>query len=130
MFKSLPLDFHPLAMPASKRFEAIALQGVEKAYRFHDEVFKAQNRLSSDGEKFLDEMAKKAGANVAKMKKDMETQEVKARIESDMAEARSFGISGTPGFVVEGITVKGAYPPSHFEQIIERRLKERGLASN
>lgn len=126
MFKNLPLPFHPMAMPAAKRFEAIAKQSAEKAYNFHDEVFKNQNQLSSGGEKFLDATAKKVGANVDKMKKDMESDEVKANIEADMAEARKFGIEGTPGFVVGGITLKGAMPMEEFEKVIQ----SRGLAGN
>jgi len=42
MFKHMPLPFHPMAMPAAKRFEAIALQNPIKAYGFHDEVFKTR----------------------------------------------------------------------------------------
>jgi len=126
VFKSLPLPFHPLAMPASKRFEAIAMQSAEKAYNFHDEVFKNQNQLSSGGEKFLDATAKKVGANVDKMKKDMESAQVKANIDADMAEAKKFGIEGTPGFVIGGMTLKGAMPIEEFEKIIE----SRNLAGN
>lgn len=128
MFKNLPLDFHPMAMPAAKRFEAIALRSPDKAYQFHDAVFKYQQKLGSGGEKFLDETARKLGVNMGEMKKDMGSPKVKERIEADMAEARRFGISGTPGFVVSGVTIKGAYPVNYFEEIIEKKLKERGVA--
>lgn len=125
IFKHLPLDFHPLAMPAAKRFEAIAIQSLDKAYKFHDEVFKNQQKLTAEGEKFLDDAAKKAGADIAAMKKKMESEEVKAIIAKDGEEAKKLGISGTPGFLVAGVTVRGAYPMSYFEQIIDRRLKEK-----
>ena len=126
VFKHLPLDFHPWAMPAAIRFEAIALQSNEKAYRFHDEVFNRQEELSKNGEKFLDAAAKTAGANIAQMKKDMVSEKVKQAIAEDMAEAKSFGITGTPGFIVNGVALKGAYPIASFEQILEKR----GVASN
>lgn len=128
MFKNLPLDFHPMALPAAKRFEAIALQSPVKAYQFHDAVFKHQQKLGSGGEKFLDETAGKLDVNVAQMKKDMNSPKVKERIEADMAEARKFDISGTPGFVVSGVTIKGAYPVNYFVEIIEKKLKDRGVA--
>jgi len=124
MFKNLPLPMHPLAMPASERFEAIALQDAEKAYKFHDEVFRNQRKLGADGEKFLDALAAKVGANVAKMKKDMKSDKVKARIDADMAEAEKFGISGTPGFIVAGVSVRGAYPFETFKEIIDKKLAE------
>jgi protein-disulfide isomerase len=122
IYKHLPLEFHPLAMPAAKRFEAIALQSPEKAYAFHDEVFKNQQKLGSEGEKFLDAAAKKIGANVAKMKTDMESDKVQEHIKADMAEAQKFEISGTPGYVVSGVSVRGAYPFETFKQIIDKKL--------
>jgi protein-disulfide isomerase len=122
VYKNTPLPFHPLAMPAAKRFAAIAMQSTAKAYEYHDRVFEGQNKLTSDGEKFLDEMAKKVGANMAKMKKDMESETVKNAIAADMAEAAKFQFSGTPGFLVAGVSLKGAYPASAFEAIIDRKL--------
>jgi protein-disulfide isomerase len=126
MFKHLPLPMHPLAMPAAQRFEAIALQSAEKAYKFHNEVFENQRKLGGpDGEKFLDTVAAKVGANVAQMKKDMNSDKVKARIDADMAEAEKFGISGTPGFVVQGVSVRGAYPFETFKGIIDKKLANK-----
>lgn len=133
VFKHLPLPFHVMAMPTAKRFEAIAMQSADKAYAFHDAVFKDQEKLSvfreqsqvADGEKYLDEVAKKVKANVAKMKTDMESETVKKNIEADMEEAKNFGIQGTPGFVVMGVTLKGAYPIDSFNSIIEKRLAEK-----
>jgi protein-disulfide isomerase len=124
MFKNLPLPMHPMSMPAAKRFEAIALQDPVKAYKYHDEVFQNQKTLNGKGEKFLDEVAKKVGANVAQMKKDMEGDKVKARIEADMKEAEGFGISGTPGFIVQGVSIRGAYPFDTFKTIIDKKLAE------
>lgn len=123
MFKHLPLPFHPLAMPAAKRFEAVALQSPKKAYAFHDEVFKNQAKLA-EGEAFLDEVVKKVGADLEKVKKDIESPKVLKRIEADQSEAKKYGIQGTPGFVVAGITVRGAYPIEAFEEIIQKRLGE------
>jgi protein-disulfide isomerase len=122
MFKNLPLPMHPMSMPAAKRFEAIALQDPAKAYKYHNMVFENQRKLGAEGEKFLDEVAKKVGANVAQMKKDMDGPKVKARIDADMAEAEKFGISGTPGFIVNGVSIRGAYPFDTFKSIIDKKL--------
>jgi protein-disulfide isomerase len=124
VLKHLPLDFHPLALPAAKRFEAIALQDPKKAYLFHDEVFRNQDKFTSKGESFLDEVAKKLKINVAKMKKDMNSKEVLERLAADKAEAEKFGIQGTPGYIVNGVTIRGAYPQSYFEQVIEATKKK------
>ena len=121
IYKSLPLPFHPMARPAAQRFEAIALQDVSKAWKFHDEVFGNQDKLSG-GEKYLDSVVKKVGADLAKVKKDMTSEKVSSRIASDTAEAGKFGITGTPGFLVAGVSVRGAYPFETFKKIIDKKL--------
>ncbi|MDB2426029.1 thioredoxin domain-containing protein [bacterium] len=123
IYKHLPLGFHKMAEPASRYFEAIALQSHKKAEKFHDYVFENQDKLKSGQEKFLKQAATKAGANLKKVLKDLNSKEVTAIIEKDKAEAAKFGFSGTPGFLVNGVSVKGAYPMSHFEMIIEKHLK-------
>jgi protein-disulfide isomerase len=122
VFKHLPLQFHPLAMPAAKRFEAIAMQSGEKAFRFHDEIFQNQQKLQG-GEKFLDELARKVGADMARMQRDMESVAVRSRIEADMEEAKRLEIRGTPGFVLNGVVIRGAFPLAYFDQVLERRPK-------
>lgn len=126
-YKHLPLSFHPQAMPASQYYEAIRLQSPEKAWQFHDAIYKNQRALQN-GEKFLEAEAKKLGVDMAKLKKDVKSEAVQARIDADMAEAAKFGFQGTPGFLLNGIPVKGAYPTSHFEGLIEE-LKKRGKIS-
>jgi protein-disulfide isomerase len=122
VFKHLPLDFHPMAMPAAKYFEAIALQDHSKAEKFHDMIFSNQQKLNQDGEKFLKDAAKKVGANLAKVEKDITTEAVTGRIAADMEEAKKFEFSGTPGFLINGVSLKGAYPFPDFKRIIDRHL--------
>ena len=122
IFKHLPLDFHPKALPAAKYFEAIAKQGAEKAYKFHDLVFESQDKLREKGEVFLKEAAKKAGADMKKVEKDIASPEVAAQVSKDTAEAQKFGMSGTPGFLINGVSLRGAYPFSEFKSIIDRHL--------
>ncbi len=124
VFKHLPLSFHEQAMPAAQYYEAIRLQDPKKAFAFHDEIFKNQRKLKN-GKAFLDATAKQVGADMARLKKDVDSDAVKARIEEDLKEAQEFGMQGTPGFLVNGVPVRGAYPVDHFTQIIEE-LKKRG----
>jgi protein-disulfide isomerase len=124
VFKHLPLDFHPMAMPASQYFEAIAKQGHDKAEKFHDLVFQNQNDLKAKKEAFLKDAAKKAGADMAKLQKDLKDESIMARINKDMEEARKFNITGTPGFIINGVSLRGAYPFPEFKTIIDRHLKK------
>lgn len=127
VYKHLPLSFHPNAMPASQYYEAIRLQDEEKAAKFHDEIFENQTKLRQ-GEKFLKALAKKVGADMNKLAKDLNSKEVKERIDQDLKEAAKFGFQGTPGFLLNGIPVKGAYPTQHFVDLI-KKLEEKGKIS-
>lgn len=124
VYKHLPLSFHPQARIASKYYEALRLQSHEKAIKFHDEIYENQRKLQN-GEKFLKSLAKKVGANMAKLAKDVKSDKVQERIDQDQAEARKFGFQGTPGFLLNGVPIKGAYPKSYFDNII-KELEKRG----
>ncbi|MCT4642813.1 MAG: thioredoxin domain-containing protein [Bacteriovoracaceae bacterium] len=123
-YKHLPLSFHPNAMPASKYFEALRLQKADLAWKFHDNLYENQSKLKL-GEKYFKSVAKKLGADMKKLVKDVNSAAVQKRIDEDLAEAKKFGFNGTPGFLLNGIPVKGAYPESHFVQIIDK-LVEKG----
>lgn len=122
LFKHKPLDFHPEAMPAALHMEAISLQSQEKAWQFHDELFKNQSKLGAD---FYTATAKKLGVNMKKLAADVKSEKVARLVKKDMAEAEKFGFTGTPGFLLNGIPIRGAYPLSHFVTIIERLDKNR-----
>lgn len=122
IYKHLPLEMHPLAMPAAQYYEAIALQDHSKAKAFHDHMFENQGDMRTGKEEFLKKAAKKVGADMGRLAKDVNSDAVKKRIEADMAEAQSFEFSGTPGFLVNGVSLKGAYPFESFKQIIDRHL--------
>jgi protein-disulfide isomerase len=122
VFKHLPLDFHPLAMPAAKYFEAIAQQDHAKAEKFHDLVFENQGMLKDKGEAYFKEAAKKVGADQKKIDVALKDEKISQRIEADMAEAKSFNMSGTPGFLINGISLRGAYPADAFKKIIDQHL--------
>ena len=125
VYKNLPLPFHAQAMPAAQYFEAAALQSPEKAWLFHDKLFENQGLLS---EAFYKETAKTLGLDVARLENDAKGQAVKDKIAADMQEAKTMGFTGTPGFLVNGIPVKGAYPIEFFDTIIARLEGKGGAA--
>jgi protein-disulfide isomerase len=118
VFKHLPLtNIHPEAMPSAQWMEAIALQNEEKSWKFHDKLFENQDKL---GDAFYRQVAKELGVDVEKAAKDAKSKAVQDRIDADMAEAKKFGFSGTPGFLINGVPLRGAYPLPHFDKIVER----------
>ena len=72
----------------------------------------------------ITEHAKKVGADVGKVLKDIKSDKVEAQVKEDMAEAQKFGFTGTPGFLINGVSVKGAYPFDHFKMIIDKHLEK------
>ena len=123
VFKQMPIErIHPLARPGADMYEAIALQDKKKATAFKDYVFDNQDELNKQGPKFYEEVAKKVGANVAQAKKAAAGDEVKKRVEADKAEGEKFGFTGTPGYLVNGVSLKGAYPIEEFVKLIDKQL--------
>ncbi len=127
VYKHLPLSFHAEAKIAAQYYEAMRIQSDKKAFDFHDRLFtnEAQGKLRTAKEGYLKKLAKELGADMKKLAKDVKSKEVLDRIAADEAEARKFGIQGTPGFIINGVPVRGAYPLDHFEKIIGM-LKEKG----
>lgn len=125
VYKHLPLDFHPKAYPTARYFVAISWQSPEKAYEFHDLIFKNQAALREKGEAFMKESAKKVGADMKRLEKDLANPDVAKFIDADTEEAKKFGFSGTPGFLINGVSLKGAYPFPEFKKIIERHLSAK-----
>lgn len=125
IYKHLPLNFHQNAMLASQYYEALRLQSDELAFAFHDQVFEQHERIRN-GKSFFDSIAQEIGADMGKLEDDVSSDVVLQRIEEDKQEAASFGMQGTPGFILNGIPVRGAYPPDHFVGIVNE-LESRGL---
>lgn len=120
VFKNLPLQMHPQAEPAAKAALAAGKQG--KFWEMHDALFANQSKLNPD---FYETQAKALGLNIDQFKKDMASPEIEAQIKADVEIANKQGIQGTPGFFVNGVAVRGAYPFDHFKMIIDRHLGKK-----
>ena len=118
LFKHFALD--DLSREAALVYEALAMQNPKLAFAFHDALFAAQQEVSLAGEPAVLALAVKLGANVGKLKRDMKKPELAARIDADVAEARAFGIDGTPTFLINGVSVHGAAPLEEFEDVLRK----------
>jgi protein-disulfide isomerase len=123
--RDLPLDFHQQAFGAANAAHCAGEQ---------DRFWEMRDVLSSNaadlGPPALLRYAQGLGLNLAGFQACVQTVRYKARIERDMAQAESLGISGTPSFVlgrttregVEGNIIVGAHPPASFEKAIRQAL--------
>lgn len=120
VYKHLPLEFHDLALPAARYFEAIGLQSPALAKAFHDNLFENQQAFASGGEPYLETAARQLGVDIVRLNKDLHSGLIDKRIAADTAEAHSFGITGTPGFLINGVPLTGAQPYAAFQRVIDR----------
>ncbi len=125
VFKNLPLDFHKDAVPAAKAAYAAGKQG--KFWEMHDALFANQANL---GDALYLEHAKKLGLNIEQFKKDSSSDEAAKAVAADTELGKKNGIQGTPGFFVNGVAVKGAYPFEHFKGIIDRWLTGKSATAS
>ncbi len=119
LYKHLPLPSHPQAMIAAQYYEAVGRQDSKKAKMFHDKIFAKQGDLSK-GEPFLKGLAGDLSVDMKQLQRDLK--KVEEVVRKDSQEASQFGFSGTPGFLVGGVSVAGAFPYPHFKEIIDRHL--------
>jgi protein-disulfide isomerase len=117
VFKHLPLAMHSKAPAAHAAAEAAHRQG--KFWEMHDLIFAKQAEMSP--EKYV-EYAQQIGLDVEKFKRDVASEEVKKKVDADAAEAAKLGVSGTPGFFVNGRFLSGAQPYPAFEALVKEEL--------
>jgi len=117
VFKHLPLRMHSKAPAAHAATEAAHRQG--KFWEMHDRIFGNQREMSP--QKYL-EYASEMGLDVEKFKRDVVSEAVKKRVDADAQEAARLGVTGTPGFFVNGRYLSGAKPFAEFKRLIDEEL--------
>jgi protein-disulfide isomerase len=123
VFKHQPLDFHAKAPAAHAAAEAAHRQG--KFWEMHDKIFADQKAMSP--EKYL-EYATELELDVEQFKVDVASADVKKKVDADKKEAAKLGSTGTPGFFVNGLNLKGAKPFEAFKEVIDKELKKKKKA--
>ena len=122
VFRNLPLASHPMALTAAKAFAAVYLQSSSQAYTFEQGLFAHQNQLGHQGESFLYSYAETLGIDVARMKIDMNSEQVTKSIAADQAAAVAHNFRGTPAFMIGSHPVEGAYGYDYFKKVIDEQL--------
>lgn len=114
----MPLaSIHPDAPAAHIASVAADKQG--RFWEFHDKLFANQRNLKYDA--FLS-YAKELELDVQRFEADFRDLSNKQKVDSDTAEARSLGLTGTPGFFINGKFLRGAQPFSGFAKVINEEL--------
>jgi len=119
VWKHLPLSIHPKAPGAHAAAEAAHKQG--KFWEMHDLIFANQREMSD--EKYL-EYAAQLDLDLDQFKKDVASAEVKKQVSDDTRLASTLGVTGTPGFFINGRFLSGARPYDSFKVVIDEELEQ------
>ena len=122
VWKHYPLDFHkdaPFAHMAS-----IAAQEQGKFWELHDKLFADPQKLKPEQ---VRQYAKDVGLDMKRFEEDLLKPGTKARLDADLAEAKTLGVTGTPAFFINGRFLSGAKPFEEFAEAINTELKRLNL---
>ena len=119
VYKEFPI-LGPNSTYAAKAALAIHRQG--KYLAFHQALM--QGRGSADQARVLDAAAK-AGADIERMKAEMDDPAIATAIEKNLALARDLRINGTPGFVVGDQIIRGATDLKTLQALIQDARKKQ-----
>jgi predicted DsbA family dithiol-disulfide isomerase len=122
VFKNLPLPMHKEAQLAGAA--SLCAQDQGKFWEYHDWLFANQRTLSRDS---MVAQAGEFGMDTEVFTACIDDGKYLGTVRTDMAEANSFGITGTPGFLINGRVLTGAQPIEKFEAIIDSELERRGI---
>lgn len=118
VYKHMPLDqLHPQARRAAEASWCAQQQG--KFWEYHDLLYSG----GPDGsDPTLSARASRAGLDPSAYQQCMASGKAAAEVQKQVDEGAKFGVSGTPGFFVNGRFLNGAVPLEAFVQVIEEEL--------
>jgi protein-disulfide isomerase len=117
-YRDFPLrDIHPQAELAAEASRCAREQG--KFWEYHDLLFEHPNKLNRDG---LLEHARALKLDEKQFDPCLSSGRYKAQIEQDRQLGLRAGVTGTPGFIINGNLFTGNLPQDAFEKAIQAEL--------
>jgi protein-disulfide isomerase len=118
VYRHFPLSsIHPNAQKAAEAAECAGEQG--KFWEMHDLLFANQQALTVTN---LKAYAGQLKLNQGQFDSCLDTSKYASKVNAQAQEAQAAGITGTPGTFVNDQLVKGAFPYTTFQQIVEGYL--------
>ena len=125
VFRNFPLSAHKHAGEAALAAEAAGLQG--KFWEMHDVLYREQSSWSKaqNLQELFEAYAGTIGLNLPEFKKDMESEKVKERVNSDHSRGESLGIRMTPTvFINNHELAQDKRTPEGLHGVIDEAVKE------
>jgi protein-disulfide isomerase len=126
IFRDFPLAVHQHAHEAALAAEAAGLQG--RFWEMHDLLYREQSAWSTapDAPLLFERYAGVIGLDVPRFKKDIESEQVKARIAADQRVGASLGVTSTPSIFINGQPLAhSSLNPSGLRAAIDAAIKSR-----
>ena len=120
VFRHFPLfQVHENAFEMAYAVEAASRQG--KFFQLVNAVFADQATLETtkDVKAFVLDKAKSVGLNIAQLTQDMDSKQVKDKVNADLAQGERAGINGTPTFFLDGTKLE-FQTPVEFVEILKK----------
>lgn len=126
IFRQFPLTMHRYALEAARASEAAGLQG--RFWEMHDLLY--HNRFvwprGPDIGNAFNDYAKTLGLDLERFKKDMDGEEVSARITADQRRAKSLGVDRTPTlFINDRLVPATSLNPPGLHAVIDAELDRK-----
>jgi protein-disulfide isomerase len=118
-FATLTVESEPAAIAA----ECANRQG--KFWEFHNEFYSNAEYLSHA---FYLNLADQLGLDVDAFTACLSDPAALEEVQKDLIAGQFNGVSGTPGFLINGVLIRGAQPYPVFEKVIEREMNRLGIS--
>ncbi len=122
-FRHYPLNFHENAQKASEAAMCAHDQG--KFWEMHDLLFAEQQQLGIDQ---LKNKAERLGLDLTAFGECLDGDKYAQLVQDDLREGSLAGVSGTPGFFINGRLISGAQPFTAFQEVIDEELARAGAS--
>jgi protein-disulfide isomerase len=130
IFRNFPLPTHQFARDAALAAEAAGVQ--DRYWEMHDMLFREQAVWSSatDAGMLFDTYAETIGLDLNRFRKDVKSDIVRERIESDQARARSLGVKVAPTLFVDNREMgPNDRTPEGVRRLVDQAVKAKSSAS-
>ena len=122
-FKNYPLPFHPWAELGAIAVECAKQQKPEAYWKLYSSLFENQAQINPENVKQKStEFLAGTGIDMAKWNECYDGKKTQPQVKAQMAEGSSVGVSGTPGFIINGRLISGAQPFDSFKAVIDDEL--------
>jgi protein-disulfide isomerase len=124
-YRDFPLSaIHSQAMIAAEASRCALEQG--KFWEYHDQLF-TSSKLEKDD---LLGYARDLKLDNKQFESCLTSEKYKADIEKDTQDGRKAGVSGTPGFFINGVEISGAKPKDEFTKLIDDELARKSSVAS